>query len=70
MNKLVIVALTTAILLSGTLASQAFAKDYSCQLTVDGKGCVLIQGAKGDIKNTINFFVRGGTNGNTGGGGG
>jgi uncharacterized coiled-coil protein SlyX len=65
-NKLVLVTVMASILFIGAIgANIANAETYNCSVTVNGKGCIIAQKAKDDIKNTINIQVEG-----TGSGGG
>jgi uncharacterized coiled-coil protein SlyX len=65
-NKLLLVSVMASILFIGAIgANIANAETYNCSVTVNGKGCIIAQKAKDDIKNTINIQVAG-----SGGGGG
>jgi uncharacterized coiled-coil protein SlyX len=64
MNKTLLVTVIASSLFLGAIGlNQVFAASYDCQVTVNGKGCIIAQKAKDDIRNTINIMVSG-----TGGG--
>ena len=67
MNRTLLIIVMASILFMSTVAltQTVNAGTYNCTLQLNGKGCVIAQKAKGDIKNTINLVVSGTSGGGT-----
>src|SRR5215510_12788067 len=71
-RKIEVIALAS-ILIVGAISiigmNSAHSETFDCTLQLNGKGCVIAQKAKDDIRNTINIIVKGNDGGGSGGGG-